>query len=268
MPVCYISKPIHIDMVCERHSNGCGFSLNPGDVIFIDAGQCRFYRGIWYVSCRKLDSDGNRTCKVGYVKVLADMMHLVGNRIGIVSSIHVRDIDHIEIRSRTKVVTKRDKKKKSEATQPDDAAKKKHTPGKTLDLCSCVHDYALIHMLDGGVPSFLGAGSPHSAQPSGGGGDSDDDDGDSDDVDTISSLESVVRKPAKKKKPTESNKRSVENRRKKSNDGDSLSSQEKKPAAKKKKTSDTSKQKSAGGKKKNPEDKSSAGGKKKGNRQK
>jgi hypothetical protein len=241
-------------MVCERHSNGCGFSLKPGDVIFIDAGQCRFYRGIWYVSCRKLDSDGNRTCKVGYVKVPADMMHLVGNRIGIVSSIHVRDIDHIEIRSRTMVVTKRDKKKKSEATQPDDAAKKKHTPGKTLDLCSCVHDYALIHMLDGGVPSFLGASSPHSAQPSGGGGDSDDDDdddGESDDVDSISSLESVVRKPAKKKKSTESNKRSGDHRRKKSNDGDSLSSQEKKPAAKKKKTSDTSKQKSAGGKKKN-----------------
>jgi hypothetical protein len=109
--VCYISKAIHEDMVCERHPDGCGRFLNPGDIIFIDASQCRFYRCTWYVSCRKLNSDGCRTCKVGYVKVLADMMHLVGNRIGVITSIHVHDIDHTEIRSKTKVITKYDKKK-------------------------------------------------------------------------------------------------------------------------------------------------------------
>lgn len=84
-------------MVCDKHPDGCGFHIKPGDVIFIDAGQCRYYRGVWYVSCRILDSDGNRTCKVGYTKVLADMMFLIGNRVGITSSVHVRDVDCTEI---------------------------------------------------------------------------------------------------------------------------------------------------------------------------
>jgi len=174
------------------------------------------HRNADYVSCRKLNSDGCRTCKVGYVKVLADMMHLVGNRIGVITSIHVHDIDHTEIRSKTKVITKYDKKKpvtqqpetkkskSSNAKPKSTTAQKKHTPGKTLDLCSCVHDYALITLLDGGVPSFGDIGNHPLAQQGGGGDndDDDDDDGESDDVDTISSLESVERKPAAKKKPT------------------------------------------------------------------
>jgi hypothetical protein len=228
--VCYISKAIHEDMVCERHPDGCGRFLNPGDIIFIDASQCRFYRCTWYVSCRKLNSDGCRTCKVGYVKVLADMMHLVGNRIGVITSIHVHDIDHTEIRSKTKVITKYDKEKpvtqqpetkkskSSNAKPKSTTAQKKHTSGKTLDLCSCVHDYALITLLDGGVPSFGDIGNHPLAQQGGGGDnddDDDDDDGESDDVDTISSLESVERKPAAKKKPTKESKKSAGVKRKK-----------------------------------------------------
>jgi hypothetical protein len=247
-------------MVCDKHPDGCGFHIKPGDVIFIDAGQCRYYRGVWYVSCRILDSDGNRTCKVGYTKVLADMMFLIGNRVGITSSVHVRDVDCTEIRSRNKVITKHVKKKKpDETTKSDNTAQKKYTPGKTLDLCGCVYDYALINLIDGGLPSFVGAGSPHVALPDGGGGGGGDN-GDSDDADTVSSVDSEVKKPAaKKNKSSESKKRSSASKSNKSADVDSLGSQERK--AKKKKTTQDSKK--AGMSKKTPI-KKNAGGKKKG----
>jgi len=224
-------------MVCERHVNGCGRFLNPGDIVFIDAAQCRFYRCIWYVSCRKLNSDGCRTCKVGYVKVPADMMQLVGNRVGIISSVHVHDIDRTEIRTQTQVITKYDKKdkkkpketKKTKITKSSEKSKsnkstdeitekskstktadKKPQAGKTLDLCSCVHDYAIITLLDGGLPSFRDVGNPPTAQQGGGGGgggggdddESSDSDGESNDVLSVSSVESVERKPAAKKKPS------------------------------------------------------------------
>jgi hypothetical protein len=261
-------------MVCDKHPDGCGFHIKPGDVIFIDAGQCRYYRGVWYVSCRILDSDGNRTCKVGYTKVLADMMFLIGNRVGITSSVHVRDVDCTEIRNRNKVITKHVKKKKPDETTKSDnnaqkkqtksdiTAQKKYTPGKTLDLCGCVYDYALINLIDGGLPSFVGAGSPHVALPDGGGGEGggDSDDGDSDDADTVSSVDSEVKKPAaKKNKSSESKKRSSASKSNKSADVDSLGSQERK--AKKKKTTQDSKK--AGMSKKTPI-KKNAGGKKKG----
>jgi hypothetical protein len=247
-------------MVCDKHPDGCGFHIKPGDVIFIDAGQCRYYRGVWYVSCRILDSDGNRTCKVGYTKVLADMMFLIGNRVGITSSVHVRDVDCTEIRSRNKVITKHVKKKKpDETTKSDNTAQKKYTPGKTLELCGCVYDYALINLIDGGLPSFVGAGSPHVALPDGGGGGGGDN-GDSDDADTVSSVDSEVKKPAaKKNKSSESKKRSSASKSNKSADVDSLGSQERK--AKKKKTTQDSKK--AGTSKKTPI-KMNAGGKKKG----
>lgn len=247
-------------MVCDKHPDGCGFHIKPGDVIFIDAGQCRYYRGVWYVSCRILDSDGNRTCKVGYTKVLADMMFLIGNRVGITSSVHVRDVDCTEIRSRNKVITKHVKKKKpDETTKSDNTAQKKYTPGKTLELCGCVYDYALINLIDGGLPSFVGAGSPHVALPDGGGGGGGDN-GDSDDADTVSSVDSEVKKPAaKKNKSSESKKRSSASKSNKSADVDSLGSQERK--AKKKKTTQDSKK--AGMSKKTPI-KKNAGGKKKG----
>jgi hypothetical protein len=238
-------------MVCDKHPDGCGFHIKPGDVIFIDAGQCRYYRGVWYVSCRILDSDGNRTCKVGYTKVLADMMFLIGNRVGITSSVHVRDVDCTEIRNRNKVITKHVKKKKPDETTKSDnnaqkkqtksdiTAQKKYTPGKTLDLCGCVYDYALINLIDGGLPSFVGAGSPHVALPDGGGGGGGDN-GDSDDADTVSSVDSEVKKPAaKKNKSSESKKRSSASKSNKSADVDSLGSQERK--AKKKKTTQDSK---------------------------
>jgi len=247
-------------MVCDKHPDGCGFHIKPGDVIFIDAGQCRYYRGVWYVSCRILDSDGNRTCKVGYTKVLADMMFLIGNRVGITSSVHVRDVDCTEIRNRNKVITKHVKKKKpDETTKSDNTAQKKYTPGKTLELCGCVYDYALINLIDGGLPSFVGAGSPHVALPDGRGGGGGDN-GDSDDADTVSSLDSEVKKPAaKKNKSSESKKRSSASKSNKSADVDSLGSQERK--AKKKKTTQDSKK--AGTSKKTPI-KKNAGGKKKG----
>ena len=258
-------------MVCDKHPDGCGFHIKPGDVIFIDAGQCRYYRGVWYVSCRILDSDGNRTCKVGYTKVLADMMFLIGNRVGITSSAHVRDVDCTEIRNRNKVITKHVKKKKPDETtksdnnaqkkqtKSDNTAQKKYTPGKTLDLCGCVYDYALINLIDGGLPSFVGAGSPHVALPDGGGGGGGDN-GDSDDADTVSSLDGEVKKPAaKKSKSSENKKRSSASKSNKSADVDSLGSQERK--AKKKKTTQDSKK--AGTSKKTPI-KKSAGGKKKG----
>jgi hypothetical protein len=57
-------------------------------MLLVDAGECIFFRCIWFVSVRRLDEHGNRGCKVGYVKVIADSIHLVENRVGVVKSMH------------------------------------------------------------------------------------------------------------------------------------------------------------------------------------
>lgn len=133
-------------MSCSFHTNGCGLSLKIGDVLFVDAGECIFFRCIWFISVRRLDEHGNRGCKVGYVKVLVNSVALVGNRIGVVKSIHKREGD---------VITSFRTQGTSTVTLPSRTVSETgQKNGITLELAYCAEDYAIITLLDGGVPSF------------------------------------------------------------------------------------------------------------------
>ena len=51
-PICYIGKPVHPDMICSEHPDGCGQSLMPGDTVMVNAGQCIYYLATQFVSVR------------------------------------------------------------------------------------------------------------------------------------------------------------------------------------------------------------------------
>jgi hypothetical protein len=86
-----------------------------------------YHGATWFFPCNILDSDGVITCKVGYVKVLADDSKLVANKIGIVSSIHRRMGEIItntckgNIIARTKIKRKPQKGQKQGEEQWKDA---------------------------------------------------------------------------------------------------------------------------------------------------
>ena len=133
-------------MKCSFHTRGCGLSLKIGDILLVDAGESIFFRCIWFVSVRRLDEHGNRGCKVGYVKVIADRIPLVGNRVGIVKSMHKRKGD---------IITSFRTQGTSEVTiPPRTVSENGQKNGITLELAYCAHDYAIITLLDGGIPAY------------------------------------------------------------------------------------------------------------------
>ena len=89
-PVCYINKPLDPNMKCAMHNRGCGAYLQVGDICYIDGSECTFIDGHYFISVRLLNHLGLRTCKVGYVKVLCNQVHLLCNRIGVVSSMFAK----------------------------------------------------------------------------------------------------------------------------------------------------------------------------------
>jgi hypothetical protein len=184
-PICYIVKPVHNDMVCSEHPRGCGKSLVPGERVMVNAGQCRYYLCTQFVSVRRLNGKGECTCKVGYVKVLPDMVRLVGNRLGVVDSVHRRTGDEISVTTLDKSehltsnVTKLVKPKPKAKSDDEGTSARAKPTGKTLELCDCVHDYAMMTFLDGGVPSFASRAFENADDDD----DDDDDDGNNDDND-------------------------------------------------------------------------------------
>lgn len=133
-------------MKCSFHTHGCGLSLKIGDILLVDAGESIFFRCIWFVSVRRLDEHGNRGCKVGYVKVIADRIPLVGNRVGIVKSMHKRKGD---------IITSFRTQGTSKVTiPPRTVSENGQKNGITLELAYCAHDYAIITLLDGGIPAY------------------------------------------------------------------------------------------------------------------
>ena len=94
-----------------------------------------------------MDEHGNRGCKVGYVKVIADSIPLVGNRVGIVKSMHKRKGD---------VITSFRTQGTSKVTiPPRTVSETGQKNGITLELAYCAHDYAIITLLDGGISAYL-----------------------------------------------------------------------------------------------------------------
>jgi hypothetical protein len=178
-PICYIGKPVHDDMVCSEHPRGCGKSLVPGERVMVNAGQCLYYLCTQFVSVRRLNGKGECTCKVGYVKVLPDQVRLVGNRYGVIDSVHRRTGYEINVTTLdksehlTSSVTKLAKPKTKAKSDDEGTSARAKTTGKTLELCDCVHDYAMMTFLDGGVPSFASRAFENA--------DVDDDDGNNDD---------------------------------------------------------------------------------------
>jgi hypothetical protein len=225
-PICYIGKPVHPDMICSNHPDGCGKFLRPGDMVMVNAGQCIYYLATQFVSVRIVNAVGQCTCKVGYVKVLPDMVKLVGNRLAVVKSVHRRTGDKIVVQTLGNSVTQVMKPKKKKSLE--DGKKSGKTAGKTLELCDCVNDYAMITFLDGGVPSFASrAFHTPSADSDGDDDDNKNDDGnesddiqdtdgdqfgydsdDSGDYDSDGNLKKIKAKPTKSSKKASSSTKS------------------------------------------------------------
>jgi hypothetical protein len=93
VPICYINAVPDTNCACSKHEQGYGSELTVGQVCFVDASECMFIGGIWLASVRTLDESARPSCKVGYVKTLPDQLHLVGNRVGIICRIEVKDKD-------------------------------------------------------------------------------------------------------------------------------------------------------------------------------
>ena len=225
-PICYIGKPVHPDMICSNHPDGCGKSLRPGDMVMVNAGQCIYYLATQFVSVRIVNAVGQCTCKVGYVKVLPDMVKLVGNRLAVIKSVHRRTGDKIVVQTLGNSVTQVMKPKKKKSLE--DGKKSGKTAGKTLEFCDCVNDYAMITFLDGGVPSFASrAFHTPSADSDGDDDDNKNDDGnesddiqdtdedqvgydsdDSGDYDSDGNLKKIKAKPTKSSKKASSSTKS------------------------------------------------------------
>ena len=91
--VIFISTTLDKNMSCNIHPGGCGWALNYGRPVMVDAGECQLIKGrIWNVAVREMsavDDKHNITlgCKIGIVRVLYNQLHLVGNRTGMITSI-------------------------------------------------------------------------------------------------------------------------------------------------------------------------------------
>ena len=71
-----------------RSINGCGFGVEEGSLVVVDASECELVHGrIWYIAARTVTKEGQKSCKVGYVKCLFNQVHLVAYRVGIVTEI-------------------------------------------------------------------------------------------------------------------------------------------------------------------------------------
>ena len=86
--VCFLKNPIDENMTCADHINGCGFGVEEGSLVVVDASECELVHGrIWYIAARTVTKEGQKSCKVGYVKCLFNQVHLVAHRVGIVIEI-------------------------------------------------------------------------------------------------------------------------------------------------------------------------------------
>lgn len=145
--VCFLHKPPDETCKCAKHPQGCGTTVAPGSTVFIDASHCIFQEGIWLVSVRLLNKVGHRTCKIGYLKVLLNQIHLFGNRIGVINEVMVRVGDEIHTSHPYKGVTV---SKITRKNTRKNAGEKSNS--RTLELCECMHDVAFVQFLDGGMP--------------------------------------------------------------------------------------------------------------------
>ena len=144
VPICYINAVPDTNCACSKHEHGCGSELTVGQVCFVDASECMFIGGIWLASVRILDESARPSCKVGYVKTLPDQLHLVGNRVGIICRIEVKEKDIVTTilpgGKTTKTPIKQNKNRQSKNP-------------RTLHLHDVVHDIAMLRFIDGGVPA-------------------------------------------------------------------------------------------------------------------
>ena len=197
-------------MKCDEHEEGCGAYLQVGNLCYIDGSECTFIEGHFFIAVRLLNHLGLRTCKVGYAKVLCNQVHLLCNRIGVVSSIfakrgdkvfevnrytekeitlEVEEIDNdsatVQKEKQTSTKTKSNKKAKLQ--------KKKSRPNnigqfhenmraalatisdQTLHVVHSAFGVANLTMLDGGYPGSQPIALPERTVPSDGGEDDDDD---------------------------------------------------------------------------------------------
>lgn len=84
------------------HDDGCGKHLRPGNLVFIDAGDSEFVKGmIWFIGVYLLDEYLRKGCKVGIMKALPFQMHLYGNRVASVSQVLRRNYDQTDQHSIT-----------------------------------------------------------------------------------------------------------------------------------------------------------------------
>eukprot|EP00956_Cyclotella_meneghiniana_P017956 scaffold29650_cov44-Cyclotella_meneghiniana.AAC.1 len=101
--VIFISTPLDTNMSCKIHPGGCGWALNYGRPVKVDAGECQLIKGrIWNVAVREfsgVDEKHNVTlgCKVGIVRVLYNQLHLVANRSGIITHISHKPKDKTSV---------------------------------------------------------------------------------------------------------------------------------------------------------------------------
>lgn len=139
--VCYISRPLDSNMKCQDHPNGCGFHLQLGDVLFVDGSEMELVKGsIIYMSVRKLDHQGVRTCKVGIMKAIPGQINLFCNRVGIVSKQCWRRGDTMLVKEPgVPEGWSYPFPRRGDAKDP-----------KTLEICQSVGDYAVMTFIDGG----------------------------------------------------------------------------------------------------------------------
>jgi hypothetical protein len=128
-------------MKCQDHPNGCGFHLQLGDVLFVDGSEMELVKGsIIYMSVRKLDHQGVRTCKVGIMKAIPGQINLFCNRVGIVSKQCWRRGDTMLVKEpAVPEGWSYPFPRRGDAKEP-----------KTLEICQSVGDYAVMTFIDGG----------------------------------------------------------------------------------------------------------------------
>jgi hypothetical protein len=223
-------------MKCEVHEEGCGAYLQVGNLCYIDGSECTFIEAHYFIAVRLLNHLGLRSCKVGYVKVLCNQLHLLCNRIGVVSSILAKRDDKVYecsqfeekevalameeedtnsvtvVEGQQTTANKKDKKAKTSKpptkNRPNNLlqfhANMKEALAKnseqTLHVVRCAFGIANLTMLDGGYP---GSKPITSAERMDLAPDTDGDEGESEDEGSLYEEE----KRNKKRKQSTSNKR-------------------------------------------------------------
>lgn len=90
--ISFVANPIDENMKCAAHPTGCGKQLEVGDTVIVDATECQLVQGkVYYIAARKINDDGQRSCKIGYVKCLFNQVHLFAHRVGVITSIEWPD---------------------------------------------------------------------------------------------------------------------------------------------------------------------------------